>query len=140
MTTFAIDNENTILAFGPRQEIPPTAEGATPVEIFASETELASLAANWPANRLVEIWNGFAGVVPFDDLKPVNKFKDRASGGRPYLVGHSTSGRQRWATGGPRRARSRLLGQGGHLEEEGAPGPKGREQCQTHGCRHQEGR
>jgi Protein of unknown function (DUF3489) len=28
-------------------------------------------------SRLVETWNSFAGVAPFDDLKPVKKFMDR---------------------------------------------------------------
>src|SRR5690606_31110304 len=27
--------------------------------------------------RLVQVWNSFAGVAPFDDLKPVKKFTDR---------------------------------------------------------------
>ena len=78
MTTFTIDNENNIMALGPQEEI-PAAEGANTIEIFASEKELASLAAKWPSNRLVEVWNGFAGAVPFDDLKPVKKFTDRKS-------------------------------------------------------------
>jgi hypothetical protein len=37
----------------------------------------AKLAADWPASRLVETWNSFAGVAPFDDLKPVKKFTSR---------------------------------------------------------------
>ena len=72
---FTIYSDNTILA-GATQEAAP-AEGTASIESFSTEKELASLAANWPANRLVEIWNGFAGAVPFDDLKPVSKFKDR---------------------------------------------------------------
>ena len=32
------------------------------VEKFASEKELAKLAAQWPARRLVEFWNGMPGV------------------------------------------------------------------------------
>jgi hypothetical protein len=71
MTTFAIDNDNTITSYLPGEAIP---EDQTR---FASEKELAKLAANWPADRLVEIWNGFAGVPPFGDLKPVKKFTDR---------------------------------------------------------------
>src|SRR5208282_4834426 len=35
------------------------------------------LAGSWPATRLVEVWNSFAGVAPFDNLKPVKKFTDR---------------------------------------------------------------
>ena len=46
---------------------------------FASEKELAKLAAEWPGSRLAEIWNSFAGVAPFSELKPVKKFKDRKS-------------------------------------------------------------
>ena len=33
--------------------------------------------AEWPVSRLVETWNSFAGVAPFDELKPVRKFTDR---------------------------------------------------------------
>jgi hypothetical protein len=71
MTTFAIDNDNTITAYLPGEAIPEDQAR------FASEKELAKLAAHWPAERLVEIWNGFAGVPPFGDLKPVKKFTNR---------------------------------------------------------------
>ncbi|HOL72087.1 MAG TPA: DUF3489 domain-containing protein [Bryobacteraceae bacterium] len=71
MRLFAIDTEHNITAFPAAEQIP---EGQ---EHFASEKELAKLAASWPADRLVQIWNSFAGVAPFDDLKPVKKFTDR---------------------------------------------------------------
>ncbi len=71
MRLFAIDADNNITAFPAAGQIP---EGQ---EHFASEKELAKLAANWPADRLVQVWNSFAGVAPFDDLKPVKKFTDR---------------------------------------------------------------
>jgi hypothetical protein len=71
MRLFAIDSDNNITAFPAAEQIP---EGQ---EHFASEKELAKLAANWPADRLVQVWNSFAGVAPFDDLKPVKKFTDR---------------------------------------------------------------
>jgi hypothetical protein len=71
MTTFAIDNDCTITAYLAGEAIPEDHAR------FSSEKELAKLAANWPAERLVEIWNGFAGVPPFGDLKPVKKFTDR---------------------------------------------------------------
>ena len=75
MTTFTISTDNNITAF-------PTPEAAQDTlalgaMAFASQKELAELAADWPAGRLVEIWNGFAGVTPFGDLKPVKKFTDR---------------------------------------------------------------
>ena len=72
MRLFAIDNDNTITAFPAAEQIP---EGQ---EQFASEKELVKLAANWPADRLVNVWNSFAGVAGFgSDLKPVKKFTDR---------------------------------------------------------------
>src|SRR5260370_25135568 len=66
MATFIIDKENSIAALGSQQA---DFEG----EIFASQQELADLAAKWPANRLVEVWNGIPG------LTPVKKFTDRKS-------------------------------------------------------------
>ena len=74
MRLFAIDTDNAITAFPAAEQIP---EGQ---EHFASEKELAKLAANWPADRPVQIWNSFAGVAGFgSDLKPVKKFTDRKS-------------------------------------------------------------
>jgi hypothetical protein len=66
MATFNIDAENSITALDSQQA---DFEG----EIFASQTELADLAAKWPANRLIEVWNGIPG------LTPVKKFTDRKS-------------------------------------------------------------
>lgn len=71
MTTFAIDNDNTITAYLAGEAVPEDQAR------FSSEKELAKLVASWPAERLVEIWNGFAGVPPFGDLKPVKRFTDR---------------------------------------------------------------
>jgi hypothetical protein len=34
---------------------------------------LAQLTGEWPASRLVDVWNSFAGVAPFTELKPVKK-------------------------------------------------------------------
>src|SRR3982074_2961381 len=66
MTTYTIDAENSITALGSQQA---DFEG----EIFANQQELTDLAAKWPANRLVEVWNGIPG------LAPVKKFTDRKS-------------------------------------------------------------
>ena len=71
MITFTIDSDNNISAFA---EAPA---GADQTESFSSEKELAKLTADWPASRLIETWNSFAGAAPFDDLKPVKKFTDR---------------------------------------------------------------
>lgn len=69
MTTYTIDADNNITAHA---ELPAGADQA-----FASEKDFAKLSADWPASRLVDTWNNFAGVVPFDDLKQVTKFRDR---------------------------------------------------------------
>ena len=71
MSTFAIDSDNniTVLA-GP----PASADES---QSFSNAKELAKLTAEWPASRVVDTWNSFAGVAPFDDLKPVKKFTSR---------------------------------------------------------------
>src|SRR5260370_42333367 len=66
MKTYTIDAENSITAFGTKQE---AGEGAS----FSSQQELASPVAEWPADRLIEVWNGIPG------LTPVKKFTDRKS-------------------------------------------------------------
>ena len=76
MTTFSISTDNTITAFSAFEEDRlarvENLEGS-----FSSEKELAKLSAAWTLSRFAEVWNEFAGVVPFDDLKPVKKFTDR---------------------------------------------------------------
>jgi hypothetical protein len=71
MPMFAITTDNNITAFTAAEQVP---EGQ---DHFATEKEFAKLSADWPINRFAEIWNTFAGVVPFGDLKPVKKFTDR---------------------------------------------------------------
>jgi hypothetical protein len=66
--TFTIDTENNITVHGTPEEA--AGATATPFDSFTSEQELAGLAAQWPANRLVAIWNSLPGVTP------VKKFKD----------------------------------------------------------------
>jgi hypothetical protein len=78
MNTFTIDSNNNIAVFA-------SPEGATAAQInnaesFTSAKDLNKLAGSWPAVRLAEVWNSFAGVAPFDNLKPVKKFKDRKVG------------------------------------------------------------
>lgn len=82
MTTFTIDADNNITAFA----TPDQAKAAvdTGAQAFASQQELTTLATAWPIARLIETWNGLAGVVPFDDLKPVKKFTDRRSAIRRF--------------------------------------------------------
>jgi hypothetical protein len=68
---FTIDSENNITA----HTGPPAA--ADESQSFSTAKELAKLTVEWPVSRLVDTWNSFAGVAPFDDLKPVKKFTDR---------------------------------------------------------------
>lgn len=67
MKTFVIDNENGITVFGAGE----TALETQGSEKFETKVELQQLAAAWPADRYVEIWNGIPG------LTPVKKFTDR---------------------------------------------------------------
>ena len=68
MKTFTIDEQNNITAFGTQEEAAATT--TTPFDSFASQKELAELAAGWPAERLVAIWDSLPGV------KPVKSFKN----------------------------------------------------------------
>ncbi|MGI8958537.1 MAG: DUF3489 domain-containing protein [Bryobacteraceae bacterium] len=65
--TFTIDHDNNITAFASATEAKSSAE----TERFRSAKDLAKLAANWPAIRLIEIWNSLPGV------SPVRKFTSR---------------------------------------------------------------
>jgi hypothetical protein len=70
MKNFPIENEtNNITVHGSAKE----AEAVLDSERFSTEAALAKLAANWPAARLVEIFNSLPGVTE------VKKFKDRAT-------------------------------------------------------------
>jgi hypothetical protein len=71
MAIFTIDSDNNIVAHA---AIPGDLESA---QAFDTEKDLAKLAAEWPASRLVDVWNSFAGVAPFQELKPVKKFTKR---------------------------------------------------------------
>jgi hypothetical protein len=68
MRTFTIDTDDNITVFASREELGDLKAGT---QSFANEEELARLAAGWPGSRLVEIWNGLAGV------QPVQKFTSR---------------------------------------------------------------
>ena len=75
-TTFAIDGLNNIFAFATREGA--EASIGAGAQAFASEKEFGKVTAEWPINRFVEIWNGFAGTPGFDKLKEVKKFENRA--------------------------------------------------------------
>jgi hypothetical protein len=71
MSTFTIDADNNITALA---GLPA---GADQSQSFSTAKELAKLTAEWPASRLADTWNSFAGAAPFDALKPVKKFTSR---------------------------------------------------------------
>jgi hypothetical protein len=71
MTTFTIDSDNNITAFATPEE---AASGNGEATQFTSQKELLRLAGEWPAERLVEIWNGLPGV------EAVTKFKSAKAG------------------------------------------------------------
>jgi hypothetical protein len=68
MTTFTINEQNEIVAFSTLEEA--SAATQTPFDSFASDQELAELAAAWPAGRLLAVLNSLPGE------KPVKKLKD----------------------------------------------------------------
>ena len=63
MSTFTIDTENNITAFASVQSIGDTAAGT---ETFSTPEQLAALAAQWPAARLLDVWNSLPGVTPVE--------------------------------------------------------------------------
>src|ERR1700720_3739107 len=70
MKNFTIENEtNNITIHTTVQD----AEAVANAERFRNEAGLGKLAADWPAARLVDIWNSLPGATP------VKKFKDRAT-------------------------------------------------------------
>jgi hypothetical protein len=70
MSVFSITPNNQVAVFASSQEAPKDATA----QRFASPEELAALAQNWPASRLVQIWNTLPG------LDPVRRFTDRKAG------------------------------------------------------------
>jgi hypothetical protein len=111
MKTFTIDTENNITAFATQEEAAATT--TTPFDSFASKKELAAVAASWPAERLVAIWNSLPGA------KPVRGFKDvKAATGRIWeqiqrlgetqkpKAGHKANGGAQAAKGAPMKAKS----------------------------------
>jgi hypothetical protein len=64
---FTIDNENNITAIETGAEIPENTQQ------FSSQKELSKMAAEWPTERMVEIWNSLPGV------RRVKKFANRSA-------------------------------------------------------------
>jgi hypothetical protein len=66
--TFTIDVEDNITVLTSSKKIKEARDGT---ETFSSPHELLALAAQWPASRMVQIWNSLPGV------KPVERFTSR---------------------------------------------------------------
>jgi hypothetical protein len=102
-TTFTIDAENNITAFDPAAQVPEGQDG------FTNEKEFAKLSSDWPIARFAEVWNVFAGVVPFGDLKPVKKFTDRKTAVNRIwkaIQALTPAPKQQAAPAAPKRARA----------------------------------
>ena len=96
MATFTIDSENSITGYASGEAVP---EGN--MERFTTAGELAELAANWPAARLVEVWNSIPG------LKPVKKFTNRKTAvARIWKAVQSLASRANAPDVAPKAARS----------------------------------
>ncbi len=72
MATFTIDSENNIVAHA---AVPDNVENA---QEFDNEKDLAKLAKERPGSRLLDVWNSFAGIAPFQELKSIKKFTNRS--------------------------------------------------------------
>ena len=120
MSTFTIDSENNITALA---EVPA---GADEPQHFPARRNWPNSTGDWPVSRLVETWNSFAGVAPFDELKPVKKFTSRKAAVTRIWAGGPATVPGRRATGGRRGARQ---GEGEEVPGQGSaarPGAKGR--------------
>ena len=106
MTTFSIDNDNNITAFGSAEEA--AAASTPPFDSFASQKELAELTATWPAERLVAIWNSLPGVAPVKGFKSA-----KAAAGRIW--------ERIQGLGEPEKARTERKAKGGAQGAKGAP-------------------
>ena len=132
MSTFTIDSDNNITAHA---GLPA---GDDESQSFSSAKELAKLTAEWPVSRLVDTWNSFAGVAPFDGLKLVKKFTDRKA-----AVARIWAAVQRLSADGAQQASDVAPAKGEGEEGSGQacqarPGAKGREG--RRGAQQQEGR
>jgi hypothetical protein len=76
-TYYSIDTENN-LAVHPDKGAAIKEAGATGA-VFDTESNFSEAVAAWPASRLIETWNNFAGAPPFAELREVKRFTDRKS-------------------------------------------------------------
>src|SRR2546430_4938636 len=111
MKTFTIDVDNNISAFATPEEAAATT--TTPFDTFSSQKELASLIAEWPAERLIATWNSLPGVTPVKKLKDAKAAAGKIWGriqrlgepAKPKAAGKAKGG-ARVAKGAPAKGKS----------------------------------
>jgi hypothetical protein len=111
MTTFSIDHENNISVFATAEDA--AAATTTPLDSFTSQQELAELAAGWPAERLLAVWNSLPGVTPvkrFQDQKTATtriwkRIQKLGTAGKPEPGPQANAG-ARAAKGAPAKAKA----------------------------------
>jgi hypothetical protein len=67
MATFTIDTDNNVTAYTRPNE---AAKADASLPRFSTEAELAQLAADWPADRLIDLWNSIPGNSNLTKLGP----------------------------------------------------------------------
>ena len=90
---FTIDNDNDIRVHETEAQAEEAAKAAAGTIVVRNEKELAKVAAEWPASRLVEVWSTFAGVAPFYRLQAGQEVREPRQGGRAHL-GHDPAARE----------------------------------------------
>ena len=99
--TFTIDIDNNITVWASSQQTQEREEGT---ETFSRPQELATLAAQWPGSRLVEIWNGLPGVEPVQRFTSRQVAAARIWKAIPHLPPTAGAGRRQVA---PKKANTR---------------------------------
>ena len=110
---FTIDAENNISAFATQEEA--AAAITTAFEFFTNPKELAQLAAAWPAERLVAIWNSLPGV------KPVKGFKTAKAGASKIWDAIQGLGKAAEPAAEPAKPKAAKNAKGGAKPAKGAP-------------------
>jgi hypothetical protein len=124
MKTFTIDHENNIGAFATAEEA--AAATAAPFDTFASQKELAELAAAWPAERLVAVWNSLPGVEPVESFKSAKTAASRIWGRIQGL------GEPAQPEGEPAKPKAHKKAKGGAQAAKGAPAKRKPTQTASH--------
>ena len=78
MPNYSIDTDNT-LPVHPNLGDATQKEAAVSGAALAIVAQFSAAAASWRASRLVEVWNSFAGLPRFVELKEVKRLTDHES-------------------------------------------------------------